>query len=97
MHGIENVVRGDAQLERARFFDCDRFVEPHIHRNWSWPLDNISSGVAKTGTIRVDAAGARCAKRRRIKPFERGWVAYRNRSEERRVGKECRSRWSPYH
>ena len=20
-----------------------------------------------------------------------------NRSEERRVGKECRSRWSPYH
>ena len=23
------------------------------------------------------------------------WVV--NRSEERRVGKECRSRWSPYH
>ena len=23
--------------------------------------------------------------------------AYRDRSEERRVGKECRSRWSPYH
>ena len=22
---------------------------------------------------------------------------YRRRSEERRVGKECRSRWSPYH
>ena len=22
---------------------------------------------------------------------------FRNRSEERRVGKECRSRWSPYH
>ena len=22
---------------------------------------------------------------------------YRFRSEERRVGKECRSRWSPYH
>ena len=34
-----------------------------------------------------------------------GWSAYtllasvkiRSRSEERRVGKECRSRWSPYH
>ena len=30
------------------------------------------------------------------------WVLYANRavddrSEERRVGKECRSRWSPYH
>src|SRR5256885_3512001 len=24
-------------------------------------------------------------------------VALRHRSEERRVGKECRSRWSPYH
>jgi len=23
--------------------------------------------------------------------------AFTNRSEERRVGKECRSRWSPYH
>ena len=22
---------------------------------------------------------------------------YQRRSEERRVGKECRSRWSPYH
>ena len=24
-------------------------------------------------------------------------IATRKRSEERRVGKECRSRWSPYH
>ena len=24
-------------------------------------------------------------------------ITYRHRSEERRVGKECRSRWSPYH
>ena len=26
-----------------------------------------------------------------------GVVAISTRSEERRVGKECRSRWSPYH
>ena len=25
------------------------------------------------------------------------WVSLDRRSEERRVGKECRSRWSPYH
>ena len=25
------------------------------------------------------------------------FVHYAERSEERRVGKECRSRWSPYH
>ena len=24
-------------------------------------------------------------------------LAFQTRSEERRVGKECRSRWSPYH
>ena len=24
-------------------------------------------------------------------------IDYSSRSEERRVGKECRSRWSPYH
>ena len=26
-----------------------------------------------------------------------GFAKTRSRSEERRVGKECRSRWSPYH
>ena len=25
------------------------------------------------------------------------WETNKGRSEERRVGKECRSRWSPYH
>ena len=27
----------------------------------------------------------------------RGKLQHLTRSEERRVGKECRSRWSPYH
>src|SRR2546430_9499945 len=26
-----------------------------------------------------------------------GYISLETRSEERRVGKECRSRWSPYH
>ena len=29
--------------------------------------------------------------------YKENVVASENRSEERRVGKECRSRWSPYH
>ena len=29
--------------------------------------------------------------------FEKDRVEAASRSEERRVGKECRSRWSPYH
>ena len=31
-----------------------------------------------------------------VGPFDEGFFLY-GRSEERRVGKECRSRWSPYH
>src|SRR5256885_12237755 len=42
----------------------------------------------------IDATHIYCAACRAIQPveFERFL-----RSEERRVGKECRSRWSPYH
>ena len=29
--------------------------------------------------------------------FGNGLESIQQRSEERRVGKECRSRWSPYH
>ena len=29
--------------------------------------------------------------------YERFGLGVQGRSEERRVGKECRSRWSPYH
>src|ERR1017187_3241032 len=32
-----------------------------------------------------------------LESFRRYWWRVRVRSEERRVGKECRSRWSPYH
>ena len=32
---------------------------------------------------------------REMKPYEFSGIL--TRSEERRVGKECRSRWSPYH
>ena len=36
-------------------------------------------------------------KLRKIAKHARKLVDSRNKSEERRVGKECRSRWSPYH
>ena len=35
--------------------------------------------------------------RKQWKRFAVGFVGENFRSEERRVGKECRSRWSPYH
>ena len=39
-------------------------------------------------------------KKKEIYEFLEGsgpFLVTHNRSEERRVGKECRSRWSPYH
>ena len=33
----------------------------------------------------------------RFEMERKGGITSRIRSEERRVGKECRSRWSPYH
>src|SRR3712207_7391421 len=51
-----------------------------------------SARVTASGTaarVVVDASGSA-----RIQLAD---LATRRRSEERRVGKECRSRWSPYH
>src|SRR2546422_10286157 len=38
-----------------------------------------------------------CHKRRQVAVVDPDDPGFAKRSEERRVGKECRSRWSPYH
>ena len=43
------------------------------------------------------SARALCDHSRNLDDEQLEWVKERGRSEERRVGKECRSRWSPYH
>ena len=45
-------------------------------------------GESKAITARMTTAGA---------SMPAPQAEYEDRSEERRVGKECRSRWSPYH
>src|SRR2546428_9874256 len=73
----------------------------------STPLDQ--SGGTRRDALVVDRARCGPSRRERIiedrKPliehhftdFARQRRAALERSEERRVGKECRSRWSPYH
>src|SRR5256885_4475605 len=53
------------------------------------------AGVAVPAALRPGRDGARAVRRRK----DPGSVTRPGdvRSEERRVGKECRSRWSPYH
>ena len=74
-------------------------------------LARIIEPVSKLDSLRVlDEAGVtpasyRTMKRRLPAYAEEGWrqrlsaacARHARRSEERRVGKECRSRWSPYH
>ena len=54
---------------------------------------DIPEQTFRTLSVRAAASGTN------LKAFiEKMLVDYAdNRSEERRVGKECRSRWSPYH
>ena len=51
------------------------------------------------GAIRAAQLGMRvaCVDRDKLGGVCLNWGCIPSRSEERRVGKECRSRWSPYH
>ena len=52
----------------------------------------VNSG-SKTGMLQIKAAHGLDADDKESRPD----IDKKARSEERRVGKECRSRWSPYH
>src|SRR2546430_17497495 len=71
-------------------------------RAWSRWLRTFDWDWFATGTWR-NPVGPRAAidtVARWLSPLPRSYAAIgvqRGRSEERRVGKECRSRWSPYH
>src|SRR3712207_7383342 len=67
-------------------------------------LANAAWASRKDARDAVVAARGAFAKWSGATAYNRGQVLYRvaevmegRRSEERRVGKECRSRWSPYH
>src|SRR2546426_8438702 len=74
----------------------------HTRLQGDWSSDVCSSDLIfmsadllmRARPVRVD--GGRLAHRLRASPSARRPRTH-FRSEERRVGKECRSRWSPYH
>ena len=70
------------------------FARPEIYRR----LENISEvEFAEVLTSRQDKKMSQTEKDKPLlRPLEFK-SNMRPRSEERRVGKECRSRWSPYH
>src|SRR5713226_241899 len=78
----------ELQMFRHIFF----FSSRRGHTIWTgdWSSDVCSSDLPLLWAVAGGKAGAAAA------PANLGRRRKR-RSEERRVGKECRSRWSPYH
>jgi len=81
---LERTICGSAQLVRQpRNNEAQAFAASLVHAFIApWARGR---GLARALTLAVEEAA-------RATGFKVLW-----RSEERRVGKECRSRWSPYH
>src|SRR3712207_9421902 len=81
---------------------CVFFSSRRRHtRYWrDWSSDVCSSDLTAGHGARAGGAAGVRGRRGRGAGGARGGGLHRGvggRSEERRVGKECRSRWSPYH
>ena len=60
----------------------------------------VPGGVGGSGRAYFEVPNLPAASSYRVSVWDYTWVqgpGNKRRSEERRVGKECRSRWSPYH
>src|SRR2546429_7248217 len=57
----------------------------------------VCSKISPRRTAALIATNSHCARLAPISPRIEPRMPRALRSEERRVGKECRSRWSPYH
>src|SRR3989442_7558166 len=68
-------------------------VSDTFGRPWRLGIVNVALGVAGIAAV-IDLRGTPDDDG---KPLHATVLAVADRSEERRVGKECRSRWSPYH
>src|SRR2546429_5315306 len=83
------------------FFFSSRRRHTRCSRDWS---SDVCSSDLSTSAATVPATPRRPMQSLRLNPILNTdsyklthWWQYPPRSEERRVGKECRSRWSPYH
>ena len=65
-----------------------KFKEDGAYTHLGYESVTLSADTVKSLGLTTDGDSAQMSGRKGL---------YVNRSEERRVGKECRSRWSPYH
>src|SRR2546430_14456954 len=97
--GFERQVHGRQERKRDEREQSDRErerVEPRCHVDCVEPVPLRPSGLAESS--RRDRSRGGAEQERSDEARDRKYHApIALRSEERRVGKECRSRWSPYH
>src|SRR2546422_4865003 len=79
------------------FFFSSRRRHTRCSRDWSSDVCSSDLFGKKQSLLFVNDEGE-TEKEDQVVVREDFWTSTSNkRSEERRVGKECRSRWSPYH
>src|SRR3989449_11511318 len=85
--GVEGVTIADLKRDRL-----PAFLEPYVGTRLTLAQLDVQDGAALRDAIAGHDAVLNAA------PYYFNLeVSRAARSEERRVGKECRSRWSPYH
>ena len=69
--------------------------EPEFHQAVREVAESLAPHIVASPVLQKMKVLERIAEPERVIIFRVPWL--NDRSEERRVGKECRSRWSPYH
>src|SRR5256885_12603148 len=94
VHVVSSYHKGASDLSANYFFFSSRRRHTRLQGDWS---SDVCSSDLPAATLRRGRASAPQALVWPPPWRRRGNSADEPRSEERRVGKECRSRWSPYH
>ena len=84
--------KGGMRFSAAETFDTVRALATWM--TWKTAVADIPLGGGKGGIVVDPTTLSAGEKERLVRAYVRALLT---RSEERRVGKECRSRWSPYH
>src|SRR2546429_7489435 len=91
---------------QPEFAEARTALEKSIAERPEYSVSQLALGQLELMAGRIDEAVKHLSRARQLAPdnpavYSHLAAAYRRRgdlrSEERRVGKECRSRWSPYH
>src|SRR5256885_3722346 len=85
-------IGGKSAADKGNFFFSSRRRHTRLQGDWS---SDVCSSDLHRANGRTDAG--RLDYRQLHLALDFLYQPARGRSEERRVGKECRSRWSPYH